>query len=149
MNLLKNISFFILLSTILNGLSIYLESKFLIKFLSSNLIIVLLTLLAINTATTGLLSIKMAELQTRFKELDFKPTYKEMKFALKEQVVLIVISIIILIINGSKLITFNYKEFIIGSLLTTVFIYAIDILRDTGVAVFDLLELASDLNTKN
>ena len=146
MNTVKNISFFVIISFILNLISYYLESNFLLEFLSSNLIIILLTLLAINTATTGLLSIKMAELETKFNDLDFKSTYIEMKFSLKEQIILIILSLLVLIINDSKLIDFEFKNFIIGTFLTTIFIYAIDILRDTGISVFKLLELVSDIN---
>ena len=127
-------------------ISYYLESNFLLDFLSSNLIIILLTLLAINTATTGLLSIKMAELETKFSDLDFKKTYSEMKLSLKEQIVLIVLSLLVLIVNDSKLIEFQFKNFIIGTFLTCIFIYALDILRDTGISVFNLLGLASDIN---
>lgn len=87
----------------------------------------------------------MSELVTRFPKLDFNTTYSEMKFSLKEQIVLIIISLILLIIDASKLVAFECKEFILGTLLTTVFIYSIDILRDTGVAVFDLLELANKI----
>lgn len=126
--------------------SYYLESSFLLNFLNSNLIIILLTLLAINTATTGLLSIKMAELETKFNDLDFKNVYNEMKFSLKEQIVLIIISLLVLIVNDSKLFAFQFKSFIIGTFLTSIFVYALDILRDTGVSVFDLLKLASDIN---
>lgn len=136
------------MSVVLNVLSKYLESNFLLDFLCANLIIILLTLLAINTATTGLLSIKMAELTTKFKELNFDATYKEMKFSLKEQIFLICLSIIILIINGSKILLFEYKDLIVCTLLTTVFLYAIDILRDTGVSVFDLLELSNKFEKK-
>lgn len=146
MNTLKNISFFIVISLILNAVSYYLESSFLLNFLNSNLIIILLTLLAINTATTGLLSIKMAELETKFNDLDFKNVYNEMKFSLKEQIVLIIISLLVLIVNDSKLFAFQFKSFIIGTFLTSIFVYALDILRDTGVSVFDLLKLASDIN---
>ncbi|WP_395062771.1 hypothetical protein [Flavobacterium sp.] len=148
MNTIKNISFFLMMSVVLNVLSKYLESNFLLDFLCANLIIILLTLLAINTATTGLLSIKMAELTTKFKELNFDATYKEMKFSLKEQIFLICLSIIILIINGSKILLFEYKDLIVCTLLTTVFLYAIDILRDTGVSVFDLLELSNKFEKK-
>ncbi len=137
-----------MMSVVLNVLSKYLESNFLLDFLCANLIIILLTLLAINTATTGLLSIKMAELTTKFKELNFDATYKEMKFSLKEQIFLICLSIIILIINGSKILLFEYKDLIVCTLLTTVFLYAIDILRDTGVSVFDLLELSNKFEKK-
>lgn len=149
MKTVKNISFFVIISFILNLISYYLESNFLLEFLSSNLIIILLTLLAINTATTGLLSIKMAELETKFNDLDFNCTYIEMKFSLKEQIILIILSLLILILNNSKLIDFQFKNFIIGTFLTTIFIYAIDILRDTGISVFELLELASKIDKSN
>lgn len=88
----------------------------------------------------------MAELETNFNDLDFKSTYIEMKFSLKEQIILIILSLLVLIINDSKLIDFEFKNFIIGTFLTTIFIYAIDILRDTGISVFKLLELVSDIN---
>lgn len=149
MKTVKNISFFVIISFILNLISYYLESNFLLEFLSSNLIIILLTLLAINTATTGLLSIKIAELETKFNDLDFNSTYIEMKFSLKEQIILIILSLLVLILKDSKLIDFQCENFIIGTFLTTIFIYAIDILRDTGISVFELLELASKIDKTN
>ncbi|MNE50850.1 hypothetical protein D3C80_1454450 [compost metagenome] len=88
----------------------------------------------------------MAELESKFSRINFKSTYKEMKNSLKEQLVLVIISVILLIINGSELIVFQFKDIVIGSFLTTVFIYAIYILKDTGEAVFDLLILAGNLN---
>ena len=149
MSLIKNISFYIILGAVLNFLSTILKSSFLLTFLCNNLIIILLTLLDINTATTGLLSIKMAELSSKFSEIDFTQTYKEMKLSLKEQIVLIIVSVILLILQGSPIIQFKYKDIFLGTMLTSVFIYALDVLRDTGVSVFDLLDLANKYEKKD
>ena len=59
MKLAKNISFFIVISIIISLIGKGLESKFLFTYLQQNIIGLLLTLLAINTATLGLIASKI------------------------------------------------------------------------------------------
>lgn len=149
MRLVKNISFYTILAFIISLLSNYLESDFLINYLHENIIGLLLTLLAINTATLGLVASKIQDMLEKYPKSSFKNTTKEMKFSLTEQVVLIIVSVISLIILDSKLISFEHKVLLLNSILVCVLIYSVNILWDTGKAVFVIIDLIEELNKKN
>lgn len=140
MRLVKNISFFIVLAAIIVMLSSYFEAKFLHEYLKNNIIGLLLTLLAINTATLGLIASKIQDIIVNFPQLNFAKTIKEMKFSLKEQIALVAFSILTLIILDSQKIIFPNKEIISNIMLVSILIYAIEILWDTGKAVFVVIE---------
>lgn len=140
MNLVKNISFYILLAVVINCSANYLNSDFIGPFLKDNIVSILINLLAINIATCTILMTKLNEIKEKH-QVDFSSTYKELKLSLKEQVILIAISFITLIFDKSSvLIDFvpHYK-ICINVILTAVFIYAIDILWDIGKAVFTII----------
>lgn len=140
MKLAKNISFYLVIATVITLLSNYLETSFLFTYLKGNIIGLLLTLLAINTATLGLVASKIQDIVTTFPEFDFSNTILEMKFSLKEQIFLIGFSIGTLIICDSSKIQFLHKETVCNILLSSVLIYSIDILWDTGKSVFVVIE---------
>lgn len=146
MRLIKNISFYILISLIICILSNYLESYFLFEYLQDNIIGILLTLLAINTATLGLIASKIQDMLEKHQDFSFKNTTKEMKFSLTEQVTLIGVSIASLIILNSRIIQFHNKEFLLNTILVSVLIYSIDILWDTGKSVFVIIDEIENLN---
>jgi hypothetical protein len=108
--------------------------------LNNNIVGLLLTLLAINTATSGLIASKMQDLVSNFPAFNFQETVKQMKVSLLEQIVLITGSVVILIIQGSKIIKFPHKDFTLDVLLVTIMIYSIAILWDTGKAVFVVID---------
>lgn len=123
-----------------------LESSFLSLFLKENLVGLLLTLMAINTATSTVISGKLEEISGRT-GANFTEVIKEIKLSLVEQIILIVISVILLIIEGSKVLETKIDNFDIwiNILLATILVYAVDILRDTGVAIFNIvLELSEN-----
>lgn len=140
MKTIKNISFIILISILMTSLANYLESVFLYKYLKENLIGLLLTLLAINTATMGLTASKIQDILIRFPGFDFSEPIKEMKLSLFEQIILIAISIVNLTIQGSLKISFENKENICNVILLSILIYSIKILWDTGNSVFIIIE---------
>lgn len=72
-----------------------------------------------------------------------------MKTSLLEQIILIITSIICLIIQNSEKIELKFKDDICNIILITAFIYAIDILWDTGKAVFVIIEEIQKTNNKN
>ncbi len=148
MRLAKNISFYIIIAFIISLLSSYLKSDFLFKYLCDNIIGLLLTLLAINTATLGLVASKIQDMLEKYPKMSFKNTTREMKFSLTEQVVLIIISVISLIVLNSELIKFEQKELLLNTVLVSVLIYSVDILWDTGKAVFVIIDLIEELNKK-
>lgn len=148
MNLTKNISYYIILGFITNLLSNWIESDFLIEYLKQNIIGLLLTLLAINIATLGLIASKMQDMLEKFPNFNFASTIKEMKFSLVEQIGLIVVSIISLVIINSNVIVFEFKAIIFNSILTSVLYYSIYILWDTGNAVFVIINLIQNMNNE-
>jgi hypothetical protein len=146
MKTIKNISFFIVIALILSVTAKVLESDYLFKYLQENIIGLLITLLAINTATTGLIASKMQDLVIKYPDFDFSDTIKEMKLSLLEQIVLISISIIALLIQGSSTLVFDHKELIFNTILVAVLIYAINILWDTGKGVFVIIDEIQKMN---
>ena len=140
MNTLKNISFYIIIGVIISFLGKYLESDFLFKYLKENIIGLLLTLLAINTATLGLIASKIQDIVVDYPKFDFSTTIKEMKISLLEQIILISVSVITLLLLDSKKIELASKIDIGNIILTAVLIYSINILWDTGKAVFVVIE---------
>lgn len=124
----------------------WLESDFLIIYLREQLITILLTLLAINTATLGLLASKLQEAIAKYPLLDIKNPVQQMKNSLVEQFVLIIIGIVALIISDSAKLVFETKWYICDIVIVAVFIYSIDILRDTGISVFTLI---NEMEKKN
>lgn len=149
MRLIKNISFYIILAFIICLISNYLESDFLFKYLTDNIIGLLLTLLAINTATLGLIASKIQDMLDKHPKISFKNTTREMKFSLTEQVVLVIISVLTLIILNSGKILFEQKELILNTILVSILIYSVNILWDTGKSVFIIIDLIEDMNKKN
>lgn len=144
---LKNISFFFVIALSITAISNILNSTFLFIYLQTNIISLLITLLAINTATSGLIASKIQDFVIQKPEIDFSPTIKEMKVSLFEQIILIVISVISLIFQNSTKIELEFKDDICNIILITAFIYAIDILWDTGKAVFVIIEEIQKLNS--
>ena len=146
---LKNISFFFVIALAITTIGNVLDSKFLFTYLQTNIIGLLITLLAINTATSGLIASKIQDFVIQKPEIDFSTTIKEMKTSLLEQIILIITSIICLIIQNSEKIELKFKDDICNIILITAFIYAIDILWDTGKAVFVIIEEIQKTNNKN
>ena len=143
---IKNVSFYIVLSIIVTMITNYLESPFLFKYLQNSIISLQITLLAINTATLGLIASKIQDITIQFPKFDFSESIKEMKISLLEQIILIVVSICTLIIQGSTKIIFEQKTDISNSILLTVFVYSINIIWDTGKAVFIVIEELNNMN---
>jgi len=146
---LKNISFFFVIALAITTIGNVLDSKFLFTYLQTNIIGLLITLLAINTATSGLIASKIQDFVIQKPEIDFSTTIKEMKTSLLEQIILIITSIICLIIQNSEKIELKFKDDICNIIIITAFIYAIDILWDTGKAVFVIIEEIQKTNNKN
>ena len=78
-------------------------SSFLIDYLESNLIGILLTLLAINTATSTFIVSKLEEISNEHK-VNFSETYGQIKLSLLEQIFLLILSITAQTIYLSKII---------------------------------------------
>lgn len=138
MKTVGRISFFVLLSITLGLASSWLKSDYLREFLKGKIVEILITLVAINVATCGIIVSKLEELSKIYQK-DFSGTIKEIKLSLIYQIWFIGISVVTLILYQSKVIAGllgDNHQFIFDSVLTTVFICSIDVLRDTGMAIF-------------
>lgn len=145
MKYIKNISFFLVTSLIVVLISQAIESTSVFKYLQENIIGLLLTLLAINIASSGLIAAKIQDILVEFPKFDFSESLKEMKISLLEQVILLGVSIITLIVSDSLMITYVHKELIGNTILFSILIYAINILWDTGQAVFIIIDQLQQL----
>jgi len=141
---IKMFSIFFGISIILEILMVSIESTYLCKFLKDNMLTILLAFLAINTATLGVIASKVQEIIAKYSNATFSNTINEMYFSLKEQVLLLIVSLIILICQDSKVICFVYKDLIFNSGMTSVFFYSIYVLWDTGKAVFVITNLTNN-----
>lgn len=124
------------------GVSELLDSQFLSEFISTNLLLLLVALMAINSTTASVVLAKMRELADRKPDLDFANTRKSMLNATLEQLVLIVLSATLQVVAGSTtlLTTTPIIEYVVNSLLIAVFAFALQIQYDTAKAVYVILD---------
>ena len=124
------------------GVSRVLDSGFLGSFLSANLLVLLIALMAINTTTVSVILTKMREIADANPRVDFAATRRAMQGATIEQMVLIVLAAVLLVANGSPRLVaaVPHASYIITSLLVAVFVFALQILYDTAHAVYVILD---------
>lgn len=146
----KEISAYIIIAIAVNIISHLLGTKYLFTYLSTNLITIQITLMAISAAIRGLVVTKLQDIKNKYPNTSIKPITKALLFSFKEQLALLCISIILIMIADSKIsMQFkydNYIDFSVEVMLFTVFIYAIDILWDTGKSIFLIVESLEDLS---
>lgn len=119
------------------------QSEFLLTFLKANLITLLIALLAINSGTMGIVLTKIRELidKAGAGSETFQATKNEMLLSIKEQIALIIISVVLLtiadseIIKQSKLLSDIYPV-----LLFSLFSYSIINLYDTAKSVLIIID---------
>jgi hypothetical protein len=136
----KNALFYLAIGFFATMLSVWLQSDFLQLFLSSGLITLLVALLAINTTSIGLIASKARELADKHGH-DFGLSIRSMQHSIVEQIILIVIAIIVSVIQNSVVVRglLPYHDIIWTTVLAAVFIWAIQVLRDTASGIFDVL----------
>lgn len=119
------------------------QSQYLNEFLEKNLISLLIALLAINSATMGIVLTKVRELIDRngggadF----FDSTRRQMLLSIKEQVFLIIIAAALLTLAGSQPIasTPEFKEYI-STAICAIFAYSLWNLYDTAKSVLIIID---------
>jgi hypothetical protein len=146
----KNISLFLIIGFLVTALGKSLQSDFIPKFLSENLITLLIALIAINTTTLSVVLTKIREISDKLGG-DFSETAKEMKLSIVEQVALVIIAIITQVIGSSAIINNNYPyiTFIAEMILAAILAYALYIVYDTANSVFVILQFENHNNPKN
>lgn|GEM_PF-1151091 len=151
MVVVRNISLYIFYGFIFYSFSYYLDSPYLSTFLHDNIITICITLVAITAAVRGLILGKITDLSSSYKDLDFTPTFRELKISVYEQVCMIFLAIFLMIIFTSKKLSPIYLEHIhytIDSLLTSILLYNVYILKDTATAIIDMF-IAIDTKNKS
>lgn len=142
MNRIYKIITFVTVSIALSALAFYLKSDFVNKF-AENLISLLTTLLAINIASSTLIAAKVSEIKAKT-GYHFNKTRKNLKASFYEQIILIAIAFVVVMIGESCVlkskINSDYFEIGVNSILFFTFINYLDIIRDIGKSLFDLLD---------
>ena len=99
---MKNIVFHILVSVgaafLLAQLQEIVGSRYLTDFLMKNLITIILTLMAINAATVGIVLGKIRDLSDISDGDFFQKSKKQMRISITEQITLVIISVVFFII---------------------------------------------------
>lgn len=117
------------------------QSDFVYVFLKSNITNLQIALLAINVATLSIVLTKIRELSDRYENKNsFELTRGEMLLSIKEQIGLIVASLLIISLETSKTAYFHFSSNVFQALLLTSFIYSLLILYDTAQSVFIILD---------
>ncbi|WP_148289325.1 hypothetical protein [Fibrella aestuarina] len=101
--------------------------------------------MAINTATSSIIVSKIEEISKKYR-VNLDPSIKEVKSSTILQIWLVVFAVMTLILYKSKVIIAHFPdtyESCLNITLLTIFISAIDILRDTGLAIFIINEKTS------
>lgn len=115
-------------------------SRYLFTFLEQNVIHIQIGLLAINTATLGVVLTKLRDLVDKGIPLSkFSSARKEMLLSIKEQMALIVSALIILSLGTATSIPFHIPAELLRILLLSCFTYSLMILYDTAKSVFVVL----------
>lgn len=115
-------------------------SSYLFDFLKANVINIQIGLLAINTATLGVVLTKLRDLVDKGIPLSkFSTARSEMLLSIKEQVALIIAALLILSIESAASIPFSIPPELIRILLLSCFVYSLMILYDTAKSVFVVL----------
>lgn len=117
------------------------QSDFIFNFLKSNITNLQVALLAVNTATLGIVLTKIRELIDKTgQRAIFDSTRSEMLLSIKEQVALVAASLIIIAIEAAKNFPLDIPTDVLQALLIASFIYSIFVLYDTAKSVFVILD---------
>lgn len=119
------------------------QSQYLNDFLKGNLITILIALLAINSATMGVVLTKVRDLidKNGGGSEHFKATKNEMLLSINEQIGLIILSVALLTIGGSNFISQNPElKSGFSVALCAIFAYSMLNLYDTAKSVLIIID---------
>jgi hypothetical protein len=117
------------------------QSTFVFDFLKSNITNLQVALLAVNTATLGIVLTKIREIIDETGQRGtFDATRGEMLLSIKEQISLITVSLFILALDSGRALPIAVSSQIFQAALIASFIYSIFILYDTAKSVFVILD---------
>lgn len=124
----------------------WLGSQYFNEFLKGNLINLLVALLAVNSATMGIVLTKIRDLvDSKGHGEKFKETRQQMLLSVKEQVWLIAIAVIFLTLAQSRFVVGipNVMMFL-NSLIAGVFVYGMLVLYDTAKGVLIIIDFDAE-----
>lgn len=120
------------------------ESTFLVTYLKKNLLTIQLAALAINVSIFSLIISKIQSIKKTHPEFNVSSILKSLKSALKEQIIIIVIGILVLSVIDSFISKIVYKSITMESILEialiAIFYNTIQIMWDTGDGMFHLVQ---------
>lgn len=131
---------------ILEQTQVLLSSTYITYFLNENLVVILIALIAINSATLGIVLTKVKELIDETKNNEaFVKTKKEMILSVHEQIFLVFVSLILLLVQNSEWLNAHLKvKPLIEVSIMSCFVYALIILYDTAKSVFVILDFKKE-----
>lgn len=140
--LLKNVFISIGVGFVVELLNSWLQSQFLYGFFESNLVTILVALLAVNAATMGIVLTKIRDLKDKNSECSgFYETRANMLLSIKEQIGLIVAATIVLSVKSSpSLNSIQNLPLFLDSLVNGIFVYALLVLYDTAKSVLLIVD---------
>jgi hypothetical protein len=123
-----------------------LGSQYFTEFLKANLINILIALLAVNSATMGIVLTKIRELIEKHGHGDaFRKTRSQFLLSVKEQVALVAGAILLLTISQSKYVKdIPNATLFFGSAVAGIFVYSMIILYDTAKGVLIIIDYAPE-----
>lgn len=124
-----------------------LNTDYLNSYLSQNLITILIALLAINSATLGIVLTKIRDLVERHGNAQcFNSTKEHMILSIKEQIALIIFAITFLTIVSSEVVaSYENLKMLFDAIVVAIFSYALFILYDTAKGVLIIIDF--DINS--
>lgn len=129
-------------------INVWLNSSFLHKFLEANLVTILIALLAINAATMGIVLTKVMDIVEKNNSFGiscFSKTKTQMLISIKEQIVIIVLAIALLILKNSPIVlNIENSELLLNSSITACFIYSLSILYDTAKGILVIINYSDE-----
>lgn len=123
-------------------LNVWLGSKFLYGFFESNLVTILVALLAVNAATMGIVLTKMRDLIDKNGNAEaFKKTRRNMLLSIKEQIGLIILAAIVLSVKSAPVVqSIENMPLLFNSIVAGIFVYALLVLYDTAKGVLVIVD---------
>lgn len=126
-----------------------LTTNYLNDFLSKNLITILIALLAINSATLGIVLTKIRDLVEKHGNAQcFNSSKQQMILSIKEQIALIVFAVTFLTVVSSPLLdSYTNLKMFFDTTIVAIFTYALFVLYDTAKGVLIIIDF--DLGNKD
>ena len=134
------------IATMLYFVQCLLGLDYLGDFLRSNLVTILITVLAINTATMAVILAKMFEISREHNtavDQAFKNTKKELLLSIREQIGAVIAAMMLSMLTSEKLPFVHFSTHIhigLEILLISVFIYGLYLLYDTAKSVLSFYD---------